>query len=160
MLPQSSYTIRARTWPVWIIFSLAGLPGIFLMIMEPTKKGGAWLFVAACLFSLLVYAISRSMKIYLDDEWLFYSAYGRTRRVRWSDMTASSVGWTIEGGHTASYSWHFRTLDNKLLEIPLGYYSRSDICLLANQVVSRAKNAKLSLEVHRFADGRFPWFLF
>lgn len=160
MLLQTSYTIKARTWPVWIIFSLAGFPGIFLMISEPTKKGGPSLFVAACLFSLLVYIFSRSMKITIDDEWLVYSAYGKTRQVRWNDMTLSSVGWTIEGGHTASYSWHFRTVNNKLVEIPLGYYSRSDMRILANQVISRAKKAELSAEIHRFAAGKFPWFLF
>ena len=160
MLPQSSYTIRARTWPVWIIFSLAGIPGIFLMILEPTEKGGAWLFIAACLLSLLVYAISRTMKITIDDEWLVYAAYGKTRRLRWNDLASSSLGWSIEGGHSTSYNWHFRTVDDKLLEIPLGYYSRSDMSLLANQMISRAKNAELPAVIHRIAAGRYPWFLF
>jgi hypothetical protein len=160
MLPQSSYTIKARTWPVWIIFCVIGIPAVILIFTEPGDKAGPYLFIAACLLCAILFGLNRTMKIELDDERLVYSAYGKKRSIRWNDVTTSSLSWSIEEGHTASYNWSFLMTDGKDLHIPLGYYSRSDMRALANQAIDRAKNAVLSKTVHQIVEGKFPWFLF
>lgn len=159
MLLQSSYTIKARTWPVWIIFSMIGIPAMLLMILDPQEKAGPYLFVAACIFSLLVLGLSKTFRIYIDNEVLIFTAYGKKRQVKWSELTSSTMGWAVEGGHTASYNWNFHSPDKKEISIPLGYYSRHDMRLLARQTISRAKNAEVSGAVQKVAEGKFPWFL-
>ena len=74
MLLQSYYTIRARTGPIWLIFAMTGLPGLILMYTEPDNKGGLFLFLAGSLFCLLLYIISKSMKIEIGEEGLHYQA--------------------------------------------------------------------------------------
>jgi hypothetical protein len=160
MLLQTSLTIKARTGPLWILFFITGMPAILLLIAEPKDKAGPYLFVAACLLCALLYGLSRTMKIEFDDERLVYSAYGKKKSIRWNDITVSNLSWSIEGGHTASYNWNFVMTDGKELHIPLGYYSRSDMSVLANQAIDKAKNAVLSKTVHQMAEGKFLWFVF
>lgn len=160
MLPQTAYTIRSRTWPVWILFGMTALPGTFLMMTSPADKDGALLFFAGCLLSLFGYGLGKSFSIYLDDEVLVFKAIGRKRTMHWTNMKATSLNWSAEGGHGASYHWDFESFKNKQLHIPLGYYSRADRKLLAKQTVDRAKNATIAPSIHRLAEGRFPWYLF
>ena len=80
--------------------------------------------------------------------------------MRWADMASTKMNWEIEGGHAASYNWRFLSVDNKEITIPLGYYSRHNMQLLAGYVTERAKNAVLSESVYTIANGKFPWFLF
>jgi hypothetical protein len=154
------YTIRARTGPIWIMFALSGLPGLILLFTEPEIKGGWFLFLASSLFCLFLYIDSKYRKIEISEEALTYFAYGKKRSMRWEEIVATKIAWEIEGGHSASYNWRFFTVNKKEINIPLGYYARPDMQLLASQVNIRAINATLSDSVFAIAGGKFPWFLF
>lgn len=154
------YTIPARTGPIWIFFAMSGLPGLIVLVTEPGSKGGLFLFLASSLFCFLLYIDSKYRKIEVSEKGLTYAAYGKKRSMRWEDLVATKMTWEIEGGHAASYNWRFFSVDKKEINIPLGYYSRSNMQLLASQVCSRAKNASISHSVFAIAGGNFPWFLF
>jgi len=160
MLPQSSYTIKIRTWPVWLIFALSGIPGAILLITEPASLAGAYILSASCVFVLLLFAFSKGYKIYIDDEELVFIAFGRKRSIRWTDIRSTSVEWEALGLEAAGPSWAFQSFDRKEIRIPLGYYSRHDIKQLARQTISKAKSANISEKVYKFAEGKFPWYFF
>ncbi len=83
----------------------------------------------------------------------------RRTTILWDDITFSTVSWTIEGIHTASLNWVFRTKGKKDIEVRLGYYSRADMIILANHLIDRSKEAKISEKIYQIAQGKFPWFL-
>jgi hypothetical protein len=97
--------------------------------------------------------------LYLDNEVLVYRTALYMREIRWHDLIRSDVYWTIEGLHTASINWSFQT-SNKNLEIRLGFFSRSDMQVLAQQLIDQAPQAVLSNKIYQFAEGKFPWYLF
>ena len=159
MLMQYSYTIKSRTWPVLLAFALIGVPAVFLMIAHPEKKVNTYLFIAAVVFCILFYLLGKTFCIYIDDEILRHSAFGFQKSIRWQDIKSSSLGWSAEGAHGASYNWIFRSFDDKELIIQLGYYSRMDMALLANYVIMKAKKATFCDQVYQMAGGKFPWYL-
>lgn len=160
MLPQASYTIKPRTWPIWILFAMSGLPAIVILITESKKAAGLFLLGASCLFCLLLFLFTRFQRIYIDNDVLTYGAFGKKNTISWNEVAKSTVSWTLDGAHSVGPSWIFTSVDNKKIEMPLGYYSRSDMRILAEQTISKAKQATISPKIYSFAEGKFPWYLF
>lgn len=160
MLPQASYTIKPRTWPIWIIFAMSVVPSSIILITESKKAAGLFLLGVACLFCLLLFLLTRFQRIYIDNDVLTYHAFGRKNTIRWDEVARSTINWTVEGTHSVGPSWIYTSINDRKIEMPLGYYSRSDIQLLAEQTITKAKNARISPKIYGFAEGKFPWYLF
>ena len=160
MLLQASYTIKPRTWPIWIVLALPGIPCLFLILQEPGSKRNLYLLGMVAFFGLVLFAMTKAYKIYFDDEELVFFAFGRKTAMKWSEVISSSIPWAMEGTHSAGISWQFHSMDGTVIEIPLGYYARSDMQALATQLIDKSKGAKISSRIHDFAAGKFPWYLF
>ena len=160
MLLQASYTIKPRTWPVWLVLAVPGIPFLILFILDPHAKNNLYFLCILIFLGLILLALTKAYKIYFDDEKLIFFAFGRKTSIQWSEMRSSSIPWTIEGGHSAGISWKFQSFDDRQIEIPLGYYSQSDMQALARQLIAKANEAKLSPRIYDFAAGKFPWYIF
>jgi hypothetical protein len=155
----TTYLLKARKWPVWILFAIMGGPWIFVLASDPHDRVAlAFLLLAGC-FCLLLLFMSKFITIYLDDEKMVVSDAWRKRTLYWSDVQASSIEWGIEGHHGGRLTWIFRKSDGSPVDLTLGYYSRADMTLLARFLTDKARGATFSRKVRDMAEGRFPWYL-
>jgi|GEM_PF-2176057 len=160
MLTQASYTIKSRAWVAWLLFLLIGGPFVIVLIMNPNDKVSQLFFAISLVFCFLLYISTKHIRIYLDEEKMIISDLIRKRTVLWDDIIFSTVSWAPEGYHSASLNWIFRTKNKKNIEVKLGYYSKSDMIILANQLIERAKAASISDKIYRISEGKFPWYIF
>ena len=159
MLPQASYVVRSRQWPVLLLGLLMGGPFLIAYFMDSSDVVIRWFLLFVVMLCLLFYIINSKFHLYIDDDVLIYKTALFKKELRWRDIVRSDVGWAIEGMHTASINWSFITA-NKTLEIRLGFFSRADMQWVAQQLIEKAPQAQLSQKVYQFADGKFPWYLF
>jgi hypothetical protein len=136
--------------PAWYSLLVSLLPGSEVK----TQPLFSWLVGFICLAILL--GLSKAYKIYINDEELVFHAFGRRKRMKRKEMRSSAVHLSIEGSHSSGISWQFHSYDGKRIEIPLGYYSTSDMQALAQQAIDKAKEAKVSARIQDFAAGKFP----
>jgi hypothetical protein len=156
MLLLESYTIKPRIWPVLLIFVLSGIPAMIIILTEPKKVAGMYLLGATCVFCLLPILYTRFFKIAIDDESLTFQFLGRRRTMLWKDVSSSTISWSVEAAHSAGPSWVYRSYSNRQIQIPLGYYSRSDLRLLAEQTIAKANQAEISPKIHNLLPASFP----
>jgi hypothetical protein len=159
MLPQGSYIIRSRQWPVLFMGLVVGGPFLIAYFIDPSDTVVGWFLLFVLFLCLLFYIVNSKFHLYIDDEVLIYRTALFKKELRWRDIIRSDIGWAIEGMHTASINWHF-IATNKTLEIRLGFFSRNDMQLMAQQLIEKAPQAQLSQKVYQFANGQFPWYLF
>ncbi len=158
MLPQASYIIRARAWLAWTILLLSALPIALSQTLHSYDRGAIAFLFLSFLFCLILYITIKKIQIYIDDDKMVISDLLRKRTLLWADVIASDVTWSVEGGHSASLNWIFETIKKKHIEIKLGYYSRGDMTILANQLIEKAKTANISKKIHNMAENKFPWY--
>ena len=111
------------------------------------------------LFCITFYLVNSKHYLYLDNQILVYKTVLSKKEMNWEDIVRSDIGWSVEGTHSASINWKFETKHNKQLEIRLGYFSRADMQILAQQLIDRAPHAQFSKKIYQFAEGKFPWYL-
>lgn len=114
----------------------------------------------AVVFCLVFYFVNKKHYLFIDNHVLVYKTLLHKKEIQWQDVIKSDISWEIEGMHTASVNWRMIATNNKSLEIRLGFFSRSNMQLLAQHLVERAPNAQFSKKIYQFAEGNFPWYIF
>lgn len=161
MFLQSSFTIRPRYILVYIFFLFV----VLLILLIGTKTGYRdpklyYLFGYVTVFVVLWLVVLSRLKICIDSDVITMETIIRKEQIFWKDIKESRLGWEIEGPHGASLNWIFQAFDGRKLEIRLGFYSRKNLMTLSQQVIEKAKNAKISDKIYQMAEGQFPWYLF
>ena len=161
MLLQSSFTIRPRYSLVYIFFLFFAV----LTLLIGTKTGYKdarlyYFFAGVTAFVVLWLIVLSRLKIYIDSSLIRMETIIRKEEILWKDVKESKLAWQIEGPHAASLNWVFESINGKKIEIRLGFYSRDDLMILSQQVIDKAKHAKISQRIYQMAEGRFPWYLF
>ncbi len=159
MLPQASLVIKARRWPILILFAIAGLPFCIAYLMNPQDKALLYFAFGVAFLCVCFALIITRLKIFLDNDLLRIEMLFKKQEVFWRDIVASKLSWQIEGGHTASLNWMLQTKNAKI-EIGLGYYARKDMKIIAQQLIDKAKEAEIEDKIYAMAEGRFPWYIF
>lgn len=160
MLTQASYTIHARAWLAWTILLLTALPLILAQILSPTDdKRFLPFIILIIIFCSILYATTKKIKIYIDEDKMVISDLLKKKTILWTDISSSDISWSAEGSHSISLNWIFKKVNNKSVEIRLGYYSRIDMTILANQLIEKAKDASISKKIYNIAEGKFLWYL-
>jgi hypothetical protein len=132
---------------------------LVLYLQDPSDTAVGGFLVFTTVLCLVFYMVNARHHLYLDNKILIYKTARSTREIHWNDLIRSEISWTVEGLHTASVNWNFYT-GNASLEIRLGFFSRSDMQVLAQQLIDQAPQAVLSNKIYQFAEGKFPWYLF
>lgn len=160
MLTQASYTIHARARLAWAILLITALPLSLAEILDSNHDKRFLLFIMLLiLLCFILYATTKKIKIYIDEDKMVISDFLKNRTLLWTDVSFSDISCSVEGSHSVSLNWIFKTVNKKSVEIKLGYYSRTDMTILANQLIEKAKDARISKKIYNIAQGKFPWYL-
>jgi hypothetical protein len=160
MLPQASYIIKARRWPLIILFLFLTAPFLIIYLAQPEEYYPMYFMMGIAVFCSLFYFALSKLKIYIDDEKLRLEMLLKSKEIYWKDIISSRLNWQIEGTHSAGVSWIFHSKKSNHLELKLGYYSRNDMKILAQQLIDKSSFADIHEKIYKMAEGKFPWYIF
>ena len=160
MLLQSSFTIKPRRTFVYAFY----LFFILLILLMGNKVGYTnatlyYYFGGVTIFVIVWLVILSKTKIYIDNDLIRMETIVRKQQLFWKDIIASRLSWQPEGAHGVSLSWLLQSLNGIQLEIRLGFYSRTDLTILSQQLIDKAMNAVIADKIYKMAEGDFPWYI-
>jgi hypothetical protein len=118
------------------------------------------LFGAALFFPLIGIILYKFTGIKIEDEGLVDIGLFRDKKILWNDIVKVNNEW-----HSSSYSRNISysiklTFNNREHYISLSDYSRKNIQILCQSIVSACPNAEIFDKVDDMAEGKFPWYIF
>lgn len=111
------------------------------------------------LFLLIYYMLSKN-KLIIDDEGITQQLFfGKEKRLIWHDIKASNLSWHFHG-HGGSLEWSVIPYSGKHISWQTSFYSRSQLQLIAEAIVTKCEMAVIDERIKNVAMGKFPWYIF
>lgn len=159
-IPIQSQTITARAG-VFLFFVLAVL---LLFTMAIVDKANISLDDYLCLAFLIILVVFftylptlTQLEIY--NEGFTKKELFKTREFFWEDVQSAELDWHFHM-HGVNLFMKFRFYNGKDYLFPLTFYSRKNIQILCEAIVSACPDAKISDKIKNMAEGKFPWYIF
>lgn len=163
MLPISTTYIKARKWPLLIVYLLLGVPVLVAFLEDGTedhqqKIGIICFLVFSHLLFFFFWYVVRKMEIQLYHDSFVYKTAFKTKEIVWQNIMKSEFEFSFHG-HSGDVKWRIES-PQTTIAMSVGYFSRSDCRLIAEVLVDKYKEAKISENIKAMAKGRFPWYVF
>lgn len=137
------------------------LPFVLVRLLsnaDDSKNGfyaGFIIFSHALIFLLWLAFNNLEIRIYQNS--IAYKTLLFTREINWNEIIDVDLHLGFTGQHPHP-KWTFFA-GKKSINIDPSYFSRTNNRFLAEAVMSKCINAKISDTVKKIADGKFPWYL-
>jgi hypothetical protein len=154
--------LRARKWPLFIIYLLVAFPFILVRLLSSHDDPKNAFYIGFILFShafvfMFWYSLDK-LEIRIYDQSIAYKTSLYTREVSWNDIIDVDLHFGFAGQHP-HVKWTFYA-GKKSLVIDPSYFSKTDNRFLAEVIVAKCSDARISKSINNMANGKFPWYLF
>lgn len=156
MLPVSHTEIHPRKWPVLLPF----IAPIVIFFMLGTQQDTRFLKLTAIISaaaSLAIYFVLGRICITIDDQSISHKNLIRHKGLDWQKITNVFLRFERSGKSRRLY-WVFDGAGSEL-KFASGFYSRADLKLLAETVVSKCTHAIIDERITGITEGKFPWYM-
>ncbi len=158
MLPDSTISLHPRKWPALIPFGFAVL--IFGFLHPPIKDQNlTYICLSLVALSLFLWWVLSKAYIKADPSGLVIGNVFRQREMAWTSVSESYILYRHHG-KSGSYYWFFLSKDGKKIRFSVRLYSRPNLQMLAEMLLTQSKDAMIEDRVRNMAEGRFPWYIF
>jgi hypothetical protein len=152
MLPIQSHTFKPVRWP-FLIFIFTTFIYILNVLNEKVieRKDYAAIACAAFLFIYSILYVIR-MKIFIDNDGIVDRKIFSETFISWNELSAVDIV-TESHGHGLSFVWLLQRVGKKPYKMHLSYKSKN-ANIMAEAMVMRCKDAKLSNKIIKLAEGK------
>jgi len=164
MLPISTTYLKARKWPLLVLYIVIGAPAAWLALQkddsyDPQQK--VFIFILFALTHLLIlffWYVASQIEIQIYNDSLIYKTAFKTKEIAWRNITESELEFHFHS-HGGRAQWNIVSPE-KIIKIDPTYFSRKDTRMIAEVLVDKCRSAKISDNVKAMANGKFPWYVF
>jgi len=159
MLPVFTQIFYARKWPILIIFIVIALPFIILKLQDGGNKAINIFLLIDAAFCILLFTWAKYMSITVDNEGIEYRIIFKKISVPWKEIQLTKLAFEFHG-KSGDFIWHFISNQNKVINFSTGYFSKNDLRLIAEVVVSKCPEHVIQGKIKEVSQGKFPWYVF
>ncbi|MBC7508798.1 MAG: hypothetical protein H7320_08630 [Ferruginibacter sp.] len=99
------------------------------------------------------------MSITVDNEGIEYRIIFKKISVPWKEIQLTKLAFEFHG-KSGDFIWHFISNQNKVINFSTGYFSKNDLRLIAEVVVSKCPEHVIQGKIKEVSQGKFPWYVF
>ncbi len=159
-LPLVREEIKVKKWPFIIFIALYLLFFLFVINVKLIEDSLKWIVAGSILFIVVLSYIVMKVKIVIDNTGIVQQILiGKQKELEWQDIKSTRINWEINI-HGAELSWDFIGASGKTLRINPSYYSRRNLKMIAEALLSKCAHADLDKRIFQMAEGKFPWYIF
>ncbi|HEX5152027.1 MAG TPA: hypothetical protein VFW07_11305 [Parafilimonas sp.] len=154
--------LRARKWPLLIIYLLIAFPFILVKLLSSYGDPNnvfyiVFIFFAHALIFVFWYSLEK-LEIRIYEQSIAYKTFLYIKEVNWDDIIDVDIHFGFAGQHP-HVKWTFYAGEKSIVIDP-SYFSKTDNRFLAEVIVAKCSNARISKSINNMANGKFPWYLF
>ena len=118
-----------------------------------------FLVMMAALYGIIHFFITRN-KISVDEEGITQSSlFIKNRKLLWNEILSSEIAFRFMG-KSSKYQWKTKDRDGKSIAFNISMYSRSDLKIFADALMTKCPGAITGEKTVRISQGNFPWYIF
>jgi hypothetical protein len=143
-----------------LLVAIAILFGIFFLIGSRKSIEPGVQYVVLIGIALIGFLWFGLKKIYIliDNNGLTHKTLFSTKELLWSAVIKTYIKYEHHG-KSGSHYWFFEATDRPF-KFSTSLYSRKSLQLIAEAVMEKCTNATIDDKIKKWAEGRFPWYIF